>query len=253
MFIDTHVHLCDSRYDTDRAEMLKRASDAGVKYHVNIGAELPECRKVAAFEHPGVLKAVGLHPHYIDCLNDEVMEEFRGYFSSGKMAAVGEIGLDYFKSPNSKESQTDAFEKLLSLACEFNLPVVIHSREAHEDVAAVLKKHNPPKRGIIHCYTGDYETAKAFYDMGYLLGIGGVVTFPNSGPLKDTVAKMPLESLVLETDAPWLAPQKVRGKRNEPSYIPDIALAVAGIRGIKTAEVEESTTANAVKLFGLSI
>ncbi len=253
MFIDTHVHLCDSRYDSDRDAMLARAFDAGVKYHINIGAELPECRKVAAFEHPGVLKAVGLHPHYIDTLSLEVLEEFKGYFSSGKMAAVGEIGLDYFKSPNSKESQIEAFEKLLSYASECLLPVIIHSREAHSDVAAILKKHNPPKKGIIHCFTGDYETAKTFHDMGYLLGIGGVVTFPNAGPLKDTVARMPLESLVLETDAPWLAPQNVRGKRNEPSYIPDIAIAVAGIKGIKTGEVEESTTANTAKMFGLSI
>lgn len=253
MFIDTHVHLCDSRYDEDRAEMLRRASDAGVEYKVNIGAEPAECRKVAEFDAPGVLKAVGLHPHYIGAFDSAVLEEFKGYFSSGKMAAAGEIGLDYFKSPNSKEHQIEIFEKMLVLACECSLPVIIHSRDAHADVAAILKRHNSSKKGIIHCYTGDYETAKVFYDMGYLIGIGGVITFPNAGALKDTVAKMPLESMVLETDAPWLAPQEVRGKRNEPSYIPKIAAVIAGIRGISVNEIERATTANAAGIFGLDI
>ncbi len=252
MIIETHAHICDSAYDSDRSEMLERAESAGVKKFINIGADPAEAAKVAAFDRPGVYKAAGLHPHYAEDYSDEYFEEFKGFYREGKnMAAVGEIGLDYFKSPTPKEKQEKYFRKFLSAADELNMPVIIHSRGAHEDTYAILKECGPERRGVIHCFTGSYEEAKKFYDSGYLLGIGGVLTFPNAGPLAETVEKMPLRSMVLETDAPWLAPQDVRGKRNEPACLAFIAEKLAAIKGVGAKEVEEKTSGNASRLFAV--
>jgi len=252
MIVETHVHICDERYDSDRDDMLKRAFSAGVTKHINIGAEVKETRKVVDFEAEGVFKAIGLHPHYVEQCTDGFFEEYKSYFREKKnIVAVGEIGLDYFKSPTSRDIQEKFFRKFIDVAKEVNLPVIIHSREAHDDVYKILKEYAIEKKGIIHCFTGNYETAKKFNEMGYLIGIGGVLTFPNAGELVETVKKLELSNIALETDAPWLAPQAVRGTRNEPSYLRFIADALAQVKGVSVEEVEEKTTENACKLFGI--
>jgi TatD DNase family protein len=252
LIIETHVHISDAKYDADREEMLKRAEAAGVKKFINIGAEAAETRKVADFDRQDVYKSVGLHPHYAGEFDDDFYMEIKGYLKNKKnIAAIGEIGLDYFKSMTAKDLQEKVFRKLLGLAKDSGLPVVIHSREAFEDVFKILKEFNLEKRGIIHCFTGDSETAKKFIGEGYLLGIGGVITFPNAGVLKQTLAQLPLEAIVLETDAPWLAPQQVRGKRNEPAFLRHVVTAIAGLKGVSEAEVERVTTENACKVFGV--
>jgi TatD DNase family protein len=195
---------------------------------------------------------VGLHPHYASEYSEAFYEEIRGYLKSKKnIIAIGEIGMDYFKSPVPKDVQEKVFRKFLGLAKEAGLPVVIHSREAFEDVFKILKEFNIERRGTIHCFTGDTETAKRFTGEGYVLGIGGVITFPNVGVLKQTVAQLPLDAIVLETDAPWLAPQQVRGKRNEPAFLRHIVSAIAGLKGVTEQEVERVTTENAGKVFGI--
>jgi len=253
MLVDTHVHLCDSRYDEDRAAVLKRAREAGITGFINIGAELEEVRRVAAFSEAGVKGAIGLHPHYIESLNDEVYAEFEGMLknSAGSgIAAVGEIGLDYFKSPVSREVQLAGFKRMLLLARAYDRSVVIHSRDAHDDVYEELKANGPEKKGVIHCFTAGINEAKKFTDLGYMLGIGGVITFPNAGALREAVREIPAEFLVLETDAPWLAPQGMRGKRNEPAFMAEVARAVAELKGMSYEEVCEITTNNAGKVFG---
>ncbi len=253
MLIDTHAHLCDSRYDEDRYEMLLRAKQAGVNKFINVGAELEEARRVAEFEYEGVKGTIGLHPHYIGLLNDKVYDEFYRMLKDdkkNKIAAIGEIGLDYFKSPVSREEQLSGFRKLLILAREFDKPVVIHSREAHDDVYNELAANGPLKKGVIHCFTAGLEEARKFTDLGYMLGIGGVITFPNAGALRDTVKEIPADFLVLETDAPWLAPQDKRGKRNEPAFIKTVAQKVAEIKNMDFEAVCDITTENAVKTFG---
>jgi TatD DNase family protein len=251
MIIETHLHLCDEKFDADRDGVLDRARQAGVTKIINIGAELKEVRKIAAMDLTGVYKAMGLHPHNAHEFSEEVFAEIKGYLRGKGAVAVGEIGLDYYKSTTPAELQEKVFRKFLEAANELDLPVVIHSREAHQDTYKILREFGIRKRGIIHCFTGGVEDALKFTELGYVLGIGGVVTFPNAGPLRDAVKEIPLERLVLETDAPWLAPKSVRGKRNEPAYLREIAAKVAEIKNVSTAAVEESTTAAAERVLGI--
>ncbi len=252
MIIETHVHLCDEKYDHDRDEVLKRANASGVMKFLNIGAELKEVRKIAAMEIENVYKAMGLHPHNAAELTDGVYDEIKGYFKAQKKAvAVGEIGLDYYKNPVPKALQEKVFRAFLGLAKELDLPVAIHSREAHDDVYNIIREYVLNKRGVIHCFSGDAGIAGKFTDLGYMLGIGGVITFPNAETLRNAVASVPLECLVLETDAPWLAPQQERGKRNEPSYLRHIAQAVARLKNVSVEQIESVTTKNAEKLFNI--
>jgi TatD DNase family protein len=252
LIVETHVHLFDARYGADREEMIKRAEAAGVAKFINVSAEPAEARKVAAFDRQGVYKAIGLHPHNADEYSEAVYDEMKMLFKTKKsMVAVGEIGLDYYKSTTPKALQEEVFRKFLGLAKELDLPVLIHSREAHADTYGILREFNINKRGIIHCFTGDIETAKKFSGDGYAIGIGGVITFPNAGVLRAAVAQLPLENIVLETDAPWLAPQQMRGKRNEPAFLKYIVSAIAGIKGVTEREIEEVTTRNAERVFNI--
>ncbi len=252
MIFETHAHICDAKYDADREEMLVRAEAAGVSKFINIGAEVDETRKVAAYDRQGVYKSLGLHPHYVEQCRPDFMKEMRGWLGNGKnIAAVGEIGLDYFRNSVPAERQKQVFRQFLGLAKEFNLPAIIHSREAHDDVLEILDEAGPGKKGVIHCFSGSYETAVKFIDRGYMLGIGGVITFPNAKDLREAVSKLPLECLVLETDAPWLAPQRFRGKRNEPAFLVHIAAAIAEIKGIEPEQAAQATACNAERMFGI--
>lgn len=252
MIIETHVHLCDEKFDADRADIIKRANAAGVLKFINIGAELREVRLIAAMELENVYKAMGLHPHSAAEFTEEVYDEIKGYFDTQKKAvAVGEIGMDYYKSTTPRELQEKVFRRFLDMAKELDLPVAIHSREAHDDVYNILKEYGLNKKGVIHCFTGDERNALRFIDLGYMLGVGGVITYPNADNLRRALEKVPLESIVLETDAPWLAPQQERGKRNEPSYLKYAAQALAGIKNISVEQVESITAKNAEKLFNI--
>jgi len=253
MIIDTHIHICDERYDSDREEMLLSAALNGVKKFINIGAEINENKRVINYQKEGVYKAIGLHPHYIQQLNDNEFLEIKGYLKNTKdIVAIGEIGLDFYKNETPAEKQKEVFKKFLQLSKEFDLPVIIHSREAHNEVFNLLKEFNINKKGVIHCFTGDTETAKKFIDIGYYLGIGGVVTFPNAKILKETVKNISLDFLVLETDAPYLAPQQQRGKRNESAYLKYIIDEISILKNVDVKEIEEKTSHNAEKLFNLN-
>jgi TatD DNase family protein len=252
MIFETHLHLCDEKFDIDRDEILARAKHAGVDRILNVGAELKEIRKIAALDLPGVYKAMGIHPENAGECTADVYAEIESYLkNSANALAVGEIGLDYHRDTTHKQLQEEVFRKFLDIAHGLDLPVVIHSRDAHDDVIKILEEYNLGKKGIIHCFSGDAGIASRFISMGYVLGIGGVITFPNARVLRDAVAHTPLESIVLETDAPWLAPQQHRGERNESSYLKFVAAEIAKLKGISAQDVENVTYRTAEKVLGL--
>ncbi len=251
VFIDTHSHLYDSRLIAD-AEQITRAIDAGVHrmYMPNCDSNTIEGMLQLAGAWPeNCMPMMGVHPCYIkeDYRNElNIVSE---WLEKRKFAAVGEIGLDYYWDLTWKDQQVEAFESQIDLALQYDLPIVIHSRESTADcIEIVRKKQNGNLKGIFHCFSGTTEEAKSIIDLGLYLGIGGVVTYKKS-TLPDVVKEVPLSALVLETDAPYLAPVPYRGKRNESAYIPLIAATIAEIKGVDVAQVADVTTANSLLLF----
>lgn len=256
MLFDTHAHYDDARYDEDREELLAHLKDAGVDKVVNISAGwkglLDTLDLIEAY--PWIYGTVGIHPCDIADLNEDRLLKMQEYCRKDKIVAVGEIGLDYYweKDPEVRQQQKDAFVRQLDLAIEAGLPVVIHSRDAARDTFDIMKeKHAGTTGGVIHCYSGSPEMAAEYVKMGYYLGIGGVVTFKNAKTLKRVVETIPLEHLVLETDAPYLSPEPYRGKRNSSAYLRYVAEEIARLKGISVQEVEEITYHNAMQLYGL--
>ena len=255
-FVDTHCHLDMAAYAEDFDQILLNASKNKVRKIISIGIDLKssEAAIEIARAQKHIFATIGIHPHDIDNINDSTYASLKKLFSqySNYIAGYGEIGLDYFKNYSDPTSQRKHFTKQLSLAQELELPVIIHNRQADDDTLRILRKAKPfTHGGILHCFSGDYEFARKIMDLGLLISIPGVVTFKNAAILHDVVKKVPLTSLVLETDGPFLSPQPFRGKRNEPSYIPYIAEKIAHIQGITIEQVANQTTTNAENLFKL--
>jgi TatD DNase family protein len=251
MAIDTHAHLEMEAFDGDRREVLDRSAAAGLTAVITVGTTLPDCKKAVAlarqYEH--LYAAIGIHPHEAEEFDEETPHALRMLAGCEKVVAIGEIGLDFFHNHSPREIQLLRFEEQLDLAEELNLPVIIHDREAHEETLDMLRPRKGRLRGVLHCFSGDRAMAKECLDMGFYLSVAGPVTYRNSEPLRDVVREIPLGRLLLETDAPYLAPQLYRGKRNEPAYILETAKCIAEIRGIPVSELDELTTANAHRLF----
>ena len=254
--IDTHSHIYDEAYDGDFEEVLGRAKDAGVGKMVMPGIDsgchdrMMECaRKLEGYAFP----AIGLHPTSVE--GDTWRQELQfvwDNFREGDFVAIGEIGLDEYWSKDFLEEQKRVFEDQLHFAWEHDLPVIIHSREATEDIFGCLDRVGKPLRGVFHAFSGSYETycrIRKHYD-GFKIGVGGVVTYKNSH-LAAFMDKVPLGDILLETDAPWLTPVPFRGKRNESSYIRYTAAKIAELKGISIEEVDAATTDNAIKMFSL--
>jgi TatD DNase family protein len=266
MFIDTHLHLADSKFDLDRETVVARAAGAGVSTLVEI-AESPGMWDAAvelAELHPAIYASLGIHPHHAHEAGPdrwpELSRKLRELLKHPKVVAVGEFGLDYFRMQNTKEQQDYLFRQQLDLAQELGKPIVIHCRDAHSDTqktlleyypAAAYARSCPQPKGVIHCFSGTWEDAQTYLAHGFLLGIDGPVTYPNSTVLKENVVRLPLERIVLETDSPYLPPQTYRGGRNEPSYIPIIADAIALLKHKTVEEIGRQTTFNAKSLFRL--
>ncbi len=241
-------------FTDDRDHVLSIATDNNVKKIISIGIDL-ESSKAAiqiARKNAQVKATIGIHPHDVDNIDDTTYDSLAEIISqySPYIAGYGEIGLDYFKKYSDPVNQKKHFAKQLDLAHEFGLPIIIHNRDATDDTLKILNKAKPfDHGGIMHCFSGNYAFACEIIDMGLLLSIPGIVTFKNATTLHDVVKKVPMSSLVLETDAPFLAPHPFRGKRNEPGYIPYIAQKVAEIRQISLKQVADKTTENAEKIF----
>lgn len=252
MFIDTHTHLYDEQLMTEELAMIKRAHDAGVNkmYMPNCDSTTIEGMMLLADKYPdSCLPMMGLHPCYVkDSYKDElaIVNEWLG---KRNFAAVGEIGLDYYWDKTYVPQQKEAFEIQIDWALLQNIPIVIHSRESTQDcIDIVRRKQNGKLKGIFHCFSGSLDQAKQIIDLGFYLGIGGVVTFKKAG-LAEIVQHLPLDNIVLETDAPYLAPTPYRGKRNESAYIPLIADKIAALKQVSVDELARITTANTEKIF----
>lgn len=247
MFVDTHCHIFKSDYD-NIDEVLNNASNNNVKYYINNGSDREYNKEVLELvkEYDNMYGALGIHPETVDDYSLDDIEFIKNNLSNEKIVAIGEIGLDYHYTKENKDEQIKLLEMQLSLAEEYNLPVIIHSRDATEDTINTLKKFNC--RGTIHSFSGSLETAKIYIKMGYLLGVNGVITFKNCN-IKDVIKEVGLDNIVLETDSPYLTPVPCRGMQNNPSHILDIAKFVSELYNVSLEELSYRTNENIKKMY----
>ena len=255
MIFDTHAHYDDDWFDEDRDSLLRGMAAAGVGRIVNIGSTWKslEITKGLTETYDFIYGAYGIHPDEISDLSEERFEELRGFLASDKAVAVGEIGLDYYHNTENKTEQQEWFERQAFLAKELGLPIVIHSREAAEDTMTMAKtRHFEDIGGVVHCFSYSREIAREYIKMGFFIGVGGVVTYKNGRKLKETVEDIPLTSIVLETDSPYLSPEPRRGTRNDSRNLHEVVRMIAELKGITEQEVEEITWANACRLYRIT-
>jgi TatD DNase family protein len=254
MFIDTHCHLSYPEFAGELPSVIERAAAAGVTRIVSIATDLADARRTLeiAGNHAGVFASVGLHPNSVPEYRLCDMKPLAELASHPKVVAIGETGLDYYRSKDHSQEQKDLLRAHLELAKLRRLPVVIHNRSAEADLLEILRAHNAGFRpwGVMHCFGGDEKFAFDCLEIGLLVSFTGIITFKNADRLREVAKAVPLESAMLETDAPYLAPVPHRGKRNEPAFIPQIAGVLAGIKGLPVKEVARVTTGTAEKLFG---
>jgi len=261
MLIDSHAHLDFSQFNPDRQAVIERAREAGLVAILNVGTDLASSRAALALadQVDFIYAAVGVHPHDAKTLTPTVLDELRALARHPKVVAVGEIGLDYYRDLSPRPVQRRAFADQLALATELALPVVIHSREAHDDVLAALQgwKRSFPegeavvRSGVLHSYSAGPGRLEKALELGFSIGISGPVTFPKAHRLRAVAAAVPLERLLVETDCPFLTPEPYRGRRNEPAYVRYVVEAVARARGMSEETVARTTVDNARRLFGL--
>jgi len=251
--VDTHCHLDDGEFDRDRDEVIARAREAGVWRQIVPAvdaASWPKLREVCA-QDDGLHPAYGLHPMLLDRHTDAHLEELRDWIARERPVAVGECGLDYFVEGLDPQRQQHFFDGQLEIAREFDLPVIVHARRAVDAVIASIRRVGG-LRGVVHSFSGSEEQARQFWKQGFLLGLGGPVTYERANRLRRLAASMPLEFLLLETDAPDQPDSELRGQRNEPARITRVLRTIAELRGVETEEVARETTANAERLFALA-
>lgn len=255
MIFDTHVHYDDKAFDEDREMLLESLKDHGIEAVVNIGASITTTRNTLELmeKYPFVYGAVGVHPSDTGDLDERQMQWLKEVSSRPKVVAIGEIGLDYYWDEPDREIQKHWFIRQLELARDVKLPVVIHSRDAAKDTLDIMKAQKAQEiGGVIHCFSYGVEMAREYLDMGFFLGIGGVLTFQNAKKLKEVVAYMPMEQLVLETDCPYLSPAPNRGKRNSSLNLPYVVEAISRIKEIPVEQVIEITNRNAKRMYRLA-
>jgi TatD DNase family protein len=253
--IDSHCHLDQSYFGEERAAVLARAREAGVTAFVCVGVgrgsgAAEEAAAIAAAE-PDVFATVGVHPHDTAEATEEHWAAYARLAGAPRVVGIGETGLDYHYEHAPREVQQQAYRRSIGLARAAGLPIVSHVRDAHADAAAILREEAGGLPGVIHCFTGGVAEARAYLDLGQVLSFSGIVTFKNAGNVREAAAFAPLDRILIETDAPYLAPIPHRGRRNEPAYIVETLKVLAGLRGISPAELDTATTENTRKLFRL--
>ncbi len=261
MYIDTHAHLNFPEFKHEVPDVLGRAKKAKVKRIINCGVDLETSKKSweLARKYPEVFASVGIHPHSACDIDMETRTVLMDLAYRPKVIAIGEVGLDYYflkrsskfaKYP-SREAQIFAFEQMLDTALELRFPVIVHSREAEADTIAVLKGYSSSIRGVVHCFSGNYEFAKKILDLGFLLSFTGNITYKSSLDIIDVIKRVPLGSMMIETDCPYLAPELYRAKRNEPAYVVEVAKKIAEIKDVSLEEVARTTSKKATSFFKL--
>jgi TatD DNase family protein len=250
--IDSHAHLDFPQFDQDRDAAIARARGAGLVSILNVGTDLPSSRAAVelAEQYDFIHAAVGVHPHDAKTVTADVLDELRTLAEHPKVVAIGEIGLDYYRDLSPRPVQRQAFSDQLALALELGLPVVVHSREAHGDVLAILRGWEGT--GVLHSYSGGPRLLAEVLSLGFVIGISGPVTFRKAASLREVAASVPAGRLLVETDCPYLTPEPHRGRRNEPAYVRYVAAAVARARDESVEDVAESTCDNARRLFELT-
>jgi len=254
MLIDTHAHLDMDEFREDIEEVIERALNGGIARIITVGIDIPSSLKALelANRHDFIYSSIGYHPHNADSLDASVMEELGRLAREPKVVAWGEIGLDFFRRHSSPERQIAAFERQLDMAFQYNLPVIIHDRDAHDEIFKILNKNKDRNsKGVIHCFSGDYALAMALIDIGYYISIPGTVTYSKAVEVQEVASRIPIDRLLVETDAPFLAPVPKRGKRNEPLFINHTAARIAQLRGMDFEEFSLRTSENARRLFGI--
>ncbi len=250
--IDTHSHI-NMIEKTSVDQVIKQAKDNGIDKIIVPSAYPKDIDVVMSLveTHVNVYGMLGVHPTEVKDWTDDLIDKIKEYSKHPKIVAIGEIGLDYYWDKSFNDLQKEVFIKQIKLANELNLPISIHDREAHKDTFDILKEYNTNSKIIMHCFSGSVEFAKECINQGWFIALGGVVTFKNAQKMKDVAKSIPLEYLLLETDAPYLTPTPFRGEENQPAYIKYIAEEIASLRGISVEEIANITTQNAIKVFEL--
>jgi len=254
MIFDSHAHLDDNRYDKDRDEVIARAKKAGIDLIMNPGADFASSQRAIELseKYDIVYAAVGVHPHSAKEMDEIMLSLIEGMTKKDKVKAIGEIGLDYHYDFSPREDQIHWFIEQVRLAKKLNLPVIIHDREAHQDVMDILKKEKAFETGVLmHCFSGSAELARQYVKLGSYISIAGPVTFKNSRKLAEVVEATPLDRLLIETDSPYLTPMPFRGQRNESFNVKFVGEKIAQIKGISKEDVFKATYENAKEYFGI--
>jgi len=254
MLIDSHAHIQGKEYAGEVEAVIARARDAGVEKIIAVGGagDMSSNTEAIALANtfPDIYATVGMHPHDAKDVGADELKKLKELAADPKVVAVGETGLDYYYDHSPREVQRRVFAEFIRLARETGLPIVVHERDAANDAAQLLRGEGEGKiRGVIHCFTGDYEAACAYLDLGFYISFTGIITFKNADPLRDVVRKLPLDRLFVETDSPYLTPVPHRGKRNEPAYVRYVAETIAKLKRMSLEEVARVTTQNVHKLF----
>ncbi len=254
MLFDTHAHYYDEQYQNDLPETISRAIQSGVGYILTASSDIASSvENISLTQKYSIFyAAVGVHPHNAADINNSIISALADFAAYPKVVAIGEIGLDYFYDNSPREAQKIWFAKQISLARNVNLPIIVHDRDAHEDTVSILKSENARDTGgVLHCYSGSVEMARQILDMGFMISIAGPVTFKNAKKLIEVVKYVPDDMLLVETDSPYLTPEPYRGKRNESANVKLVAEKIAKIKGKSLDYICETTTSNAMRLFGI--
>jgi len=251
MLIDTHAHLQMKDYKSDLDRVLERAKEAGVDYIINSSFDISSSKDAVklAEKYDNLYASVGIHPHDAKTLNDESIKTLKELAKHPKVVAIGEMGLDYYRDLSPRPLQKEAFKRQIELAHEVGLPIIIHNRDSHDDMLAILRQHMNGLGGVMHCFSGDQDFADACLDLGLYISFAGPVTYPNAPALREIAENVLSDRFFVETDCPYLAPQFMRGKRNEPSYVKAIAQKIAEVRKTTLPEIGRISTENAKRLF----
>lgn len=250
MFIDTHAHLDDKRFSEDFDDVCKRIHDNQITKVINVGYNYQSSKRSfdLANRYDWIQCTVGYHPHDAKTADEAGYQQLRHWTESPEVIAIGEIGLDYYYDHSPREVQQQVFRQQIRIAKEVGLPVIIHNRDAHQEVYDILSEEGAKEvGGIMHCYSGSYEMAKRFIDLNFFISLAGPVTFKNAKTVKDIARNIPLEYLLIETDSPYLTPEPHRGKRNEPSYVRLVAEEIANLREIDVITLAKATSDNAIR------
>jgi len=255
-FIDTHTHLDFPQYDTILDSVIQEAEEKGVKYYINPGTSLETITKIIklAQKYENIFAAVGYHPHEADKIDKSAVNDVKRLLAEPKVVAIGEVGLDYFKSRVDPAIQRKLLVDFLEMALAKEKPVIIHNREADDDMLAILRDFSQLRdRFVIHCFSSTPQVAEKFLELGSYISFTGNITYPKAENIRESSAVVPLDRIMVETDSPFLAPQTYRGRVNNPSYVVEVAKQLAAIKNVSEEEIKKQTTLNAIKFFKLPI